>query len=70
MEEIPKIFRSFWGTFLFCFLMTGLMICGVYFFPREWRISTFASIYPLAWLTGCHFALPVFLNPALMKFTF
>lgn len=69
LEEIPKIIKSFWGTFLFCFLMTGLLVAGYFFFPREWQIKTFASIYPLASVTICHFALPVLLNPALMKFT-
>ncbi|KAM0278332.1 hypothetical protein ACHAQH_005251 [Verticillium albo-atrum] len=70
LEEIPKILKSFWGTFLFCFLMATLMVCGMYTFPRVWRIDEFASIYPLASVTVCHFLLPVLLNPALMKFSF
>ncbi|KAM0500258.1 hypothetical protein ACHAQF_006646 [Verticillium nonalfalfae] len=70
LEEVPKILKSFCGTFLFCFLMTALMVCGMYLFPRVWRIDEFASIYPLASVTVCHFLLPVLLNPALMKFSF
>ncbi|KAH7361929.1 glycosyl transferase family group 2-domain-containing protein [Plectosphaerella cucumerina] len=70
LEEIPKIAKSFWGTFLYCFIMTALMICGYFVFPRDWRITDFVSIYPLAAVTASHFALPVLLNPALMKFTF
>jgi hypothetical protein len=50
--------------------MTALMICGYFVFPRDWRITDFVSIYPLAAVTASHFALPVLLNPALMKFTF
>ncbi|KAF3347601.1 glycosyl transferase family group 2-domain-containing protein [Verticillium dahliae] len=70
LEEVPKILKSFCGTFVFCFLMTALMVCGMYVFPRVWRIDEFASIYPLASVTVCHFLLPVLLNPALMKFSF
>lgn len=70
LEEVPKIIRSFWGTFLFCFIMTGLMLCGAVAFPRDWRVTDFASIFPLALMTFCHFSLPVLLNPALMMFSF
>lgn len=70
LEEIPKIVKSFWGTFVYCFAMTALMVCGYFVFPRDWRITDFVSIYPLAAVTASHFALPVLLNPALMKFTF
>lgn len=70
LEEVPRILKNFWGTFAFCFSMTALMICGVYAFPHDWRIVNFVNIYPLASSTVCHFALPVFLNPALMRFTF
>ncbi|KAH0443358.1 glycosyltransferase family 2 protein [Colletotrichum camelliae] len=70
LEEIPKIIKSFAGTFVFCFGATALIICGYYVFPVEWQIRTFATIYPLCVTTFSHFALPVLLNPALMKFTF
>ena len=70
LEEIPKLIKKFWGTFIFCFLCTAIIVCGWFVFPRQWQIHTFASIYPLAQVTVCHFSLPVLLNPALMKFTF
>lgn len=70
IEEIPKIIKSFSGTFVFTFSMTALMICGYYVFPLEWQIRTFATIFPLGVSVVSHFALPVLLNPALMKFTF
>ncbi|ORY65012.1 glycosyl transferase family group 2-domain-containing protein [Pseudomassariella vexata] len=68
VEEIPRLFRRFKGTFIFVVLMTALMICGFFVFPEEWKIKTFASIWPLGMTTVCHFLLPVVLNPALMVF--
>lgn len=68
VEEIPRLFRRFKGTFIFAFGMTALVICGRYIFPLEWRINTFASIYPIGSVIICHFLLPVGLNPALMMF--
>ncbi|KAI3322452.1 glycosyl transferase family group 2-domain-containing protein [Xylariaceae sp. AK1471] len=68
IEEIPKLIKRFKGTFVFCFGAVGLIIAGIYGFPEEWRITYFASIFPLAWLVACHFLLPVVLNPALMVF--
>ncbi|KAF4827643.1 hypothetical protein CGCTS75_v008069 [Colletotrichum tropicale] len=70
LEEIPKIIKSFAGTFVFCFGATALVICGYYVFPHEWQIRYFATIYPMCVTIVSHFALPVLLNPALMKFTF
>ena len=68
LEEIPRLIRRFKGTFTFCALMTALMVCGRFFFPVEWQIVYFASIFPLANLTISHFLLPIALNPALMVF--
>ncbi|GAW17010.1 hypothetical protein ANO14919_064590 [Xylariales sp. No.14919] len=68
LEEIPRLIKRFKGTFVFCFGTVGLIIAGIYGFPEEWRITYFASIFPLAWLIACHFLLPVVLNPALMVF--
>ncbi|KAH9906612.1 glycosyl transferase family group 2-domain-containing protein [Xylariomycetidae sp. FL2044] len=70
VEEVPRLVRRFKGTFAWCFLMTGLIVSGYFFFPHEWQIRWLASIWPLAWLVGCHFLLPVALNPALMVFHF
>ncbi|KAI8953468.1 glycosyl transferase family group 2-domain-containing protein [Xylaria longipes] len=68
LDEIPKLIKRFRGTFVYCFVAVGLIIAGIYGFPEEWRITYFASIFPLAWLIACHFLLPVVLNPALMVF--
>lgn len=68
LEEIPRLLKRFKGTFLWCVLMTALIVCGGVAFPVEWRIVHLASIWPLAWIVGCHFLLPVVLNPALMVF--
>lgn len=70
LEEVPKIIRSFRATFVFCILATSLLVCGAFAFPRDWRITDFASIFPLGAMVFCHFALPVLLNPALMMFSF
>ncbi len=68
-QEIIRILRRFKYTFLYCFACTALMVTGYFAFPYHWRINTFASIFSLAMMVGAHFALPVLLNPALMKFT-
>ncbi|KAI1817383.1 glycosyl transferase family group 2-domain-containing protein [Poronia punctata] len=68
LEEIPRLIKRFKGTFVFCFGTVALILAGFYAFPEEWRITYFASIFPLAWLVACHFLLPVVLNPALMVF--
>ncbi|KAI0473299.1 glycosyl transferase family group 2-domain-containing protein [Xylariaceae sp. FL0804] len=67
-EEAPRLLRRFKGTFTFCLAIVALIVCGLFYFPHEWRITYFASIWPLAWLAGSHFLLPIALNPALMKF--
>ncbi|KAI1363724.1 glycosyl transferase family group 2-domain-containing protein [Xylaria arbuscula] len=68
LEEIPRLLKRFKGTFVFSFGTVGLILAGLYGFPETWRITYFASIFPLAWLSACHFLLPVALNPALMVF--
>ena len=68
--EVPRLLRKFAGTFVFCIACTALMVCGRYAFPRDWQITYVASILPLAVVSFSHFALPVLLNPALMKFSF
>jgi hypothetical protein len=69
-EEMPKLFKRFRFTFIFCFLMIGLMIAGFIAFPVLWRITTLQAIYPLASVVFCHLMLPIALNPALMMFTY
>jgi hypothetical protein len=69
-KEMPKLLKKFRFTFVFCILMIGLMVAGVYLFPPFWRINTLVALYPLANSVTGHMLLPVVLNPALMKFTF
>src|SRR5687768_14021496 len=66
LEEMPRLFKKFKWTFLLCFLLTALMICGVYVFPPLWKIEAASSIFPLALVVFNHFALPIILHPALM----
>ena len=67
--ELPVIMRRFKFTFLMCFLLLALILCGAYAFPYLWRINQLIAIFPLATILFSHFFLPVLLNPALMKFT-
>lgn len=68
-QEIPRVIRTFKYTFLMCIMLTGMMIAFVFFVPHEWRIDGGTAIYPLAMVTISHFAVPIFLNPNLMLFT-
>lgn len=67
--ELPIIARRFKYVFAYCIAVTILLICGVYVFPYLWRITQLVAIFPLAVMIGCHFTLPILLNPALMTFT-
>lgn len=69
LEEMPRILSKFKWTFVICFGLTAVMICGVYVFPPMWTITHLAAIFPLAMMVFCHLMLPIALNPALMKFT-
>ena len=53
----------------YCFACIMLMVCGNTVFSVDWKISSFVSIYPLAVAMASHFAVPVLLHPALVKFT-
>lgn len=68
-QEIPRVIRTFKGTFLMCFTFIALMITLALFVPHEWRIDFTTPIFPLAMVTFGHFALPILLNPNLMLFT-
>lgn len=66
-EELGKVVKKFKGTFLFCLASTLAMLLGYWVVPYQWQIRDFASIFPFAMLVGCHFLLPIVLNPALTK---
>lgn len=65
-EELGNVFRRFKGTFSFCLGSTLVIILGYWVVPYHWQIRDFASIFPYAMLIGCHFLLPIVLNPALI----
>ncbi|CAK7225899.1 hypothetical protein SCUCBS95973_006018 [Sporothrix curviconia] len=67
--ELPIIARRFKYVFVYCIAVAILLICGMYVFPYLWRITQLVAIFPLAVMIGCHFTLPILLNPALMTFT-
>jgi cellulose synthase/poly-beta-1,6-N-acetylglucosamine synthase-like glycosyltransferase len=68
-KELPVIARDFKFVFVFSIGMMVVIICGVYAFPYLWRINQVIAIFPLTCVIGCHFFLPLLLNPALMRFT-
>lgn len=52
-------------------LMVGMVLLAVApFVPRDWRITDFVAILPLATVAISHFLLPLALNPDLMKLSF
>ncbi|MCJ1320916.1 hypothetical protein MMC15_006257 [Xylographa vitiligo] len=67
--EIGKLLRKFWVTFIFCIVMTGIMIYTTNFAPSDWLINEFIAIFPLSMLIFTHFMMPIALNPSLMLFT-
>lgn len=75
-QEVPTILKNFKFTFVWCILMTAMMIvfAGVgpvgALVPYDWQITSFVTIWPLANIVTCHFILPLVLNPGLMQFTF
>lgn len=66
-EELAHILMKFKGTFLFCLGGTLVILLGYWAVPYQWQIRDFASIFSFAILIGCHFLLPVVLNPGLVR---
>ncbi|PCH37090.1 hypothetical protein WOLCODRAFT_92261 [Wolfiporia cocos MD-104 SS10] len=72
-EEIPKILKRFWFSWLVCFvLIAAMIILATPVVPVEWQIdgSAWAVIMPLALIVGCHVLYPIVLNPWLMVFSY
>ncbi|KAM3075073.1 hypothetical protein ACMFMG_007469 [Clarireedia jacksonii] len=69
-QELPRLAKRFFWTFLFCIACAFMMIACALWVPWNWRITDFVAIYPLCTVVVSHFLLPVVLNPALMMFTF
>ncbi|KAL9624572.1 MAG: hypothetical protein Q9160_001236 [Pyrenula sp. 1 TL-2023] len=74
-EEIPKVLKSFKGTFALCgVLIIGMIVlAGVgplgQMVPYDLQIKLFPAIWPLAMMVATHVLLPIVLNPGLMLFT-
>ncbi|KAL8693957.1 MAG: hypothetical protein Q9218_001315 [Villophora microphyllina] len=69
-EEIGKVIKKFKITFIWCFVMMGMMIYLAVAPPPFWAIDFFTAIWPLTTIVTSHFLLPIVLNPSLMLFTF
>jgi len=69
-EEVPRIIKSFKGTFIFCFGFTAVIVV-LYYIPFPfWQIKLFIAVYPMLTQIVGHFLVPIALNPNLMRFTF
>ncbi|OQN97140.1 hypothetical protein B0A48_17237 [Cryoendolithus antarcticus] len=69
-EEFKRILKGFKWTLAICFIITAGMIVLAFFVPPLWRIRQFTAIWPLGTLVVSHVALPIALNPGLMRFKF
>ena len=65
-REWKKLFVKFRYTFLFCFLVSAMMIVFARVLPPLWRVDSTNAVVPLAVLVVTHFLMPVALNPGLM----
>lgn len=68
-DEIPKVWRSFRCTFLFCAACVVMMVVLAFAVPVFWQIRIFIAVWPLGTVVLGHLMLPVVLNPSLMLFT-
>jgi len=46
--ELPKVFKKFKLTFVYCIVCSGAMIACAVAVPAEWRITSITTIWPLA----------------------
>jgi cellulose synthase/poly-beta-1,6-N-acetylglucosamine synthase-like glycosyltransferase len=71
--EVPRILHRFWLALLVSFLAILMMIVlSTSLLPLAWRIpgSSWAVLFPLALVAGCHILFPIVLNPWLIKFSY
>lgn len=68
-EAMKHVVRKFKWSFLFCFVVTGLMLFCRFGLPEEWQIRLLVAIWPMGALVVNHFLLPILLNPQLMRLT-
>ncbi|KAJ3560835.1 hypothetical protein NP233_g10573 [Leucocoprinus birnbaumii] len=72
-QEVPRILKRYWPTFLICFsLIGGMIVLATPAVPPEWQVTGdfWAVILPLSITTGGHILFPIILNPWLMIFAF
>lgn len=69
-EEVNKALRKYKVTFIWCILMSAVMVYLAAFGPAFWRINFLTAIFPLSTIVVSHFLLPIVLNPGLMLLTF
>ncbi|TFY78877.1 hypothetical protein EWM64_g5135 [Hericium alpestre] len=72
-KEGPRILKRFWFSILLSVvLVAGIVICATPLVPLEWRVDggSWAVIFPLAVVLGCHILFPIVLNPWLMIFSY
>lgn len=69
--EVPKVMRKFKVTMVLFTLVIAVMVVMAVapFVPRDWRITDFVAILPMATVALSHILLPIALNPALMTFS-
>lgn len=66
VKEWKKLLVKFKFTFLFCFLVSAMMIVFAVVVPPLWQVRESNAIIPLIILVVGHFLMPVCLNPGLM----
>jgi len=71
--EVPRILKRFWLSFVICGLAGGMMVVFTTdLVAWDWQIPgwNWALNIPLSLVVGCHFLLPIVLNPWLMHFSY
>lgn len=69
VDEMARVLRRFRWSFLMVLTGVALILVCRFLLPRQWQITEFFAIFPLAMVLFCHAALPIVLNPALMSFS-
>jgi hypothetical protein len=70
--EVTRILRRFWLALAAGFLSFGVIaVFSTKLLPLGWQIpgSSWAVIWPLSVVAGCHILFPIVLNPWLMIFS-
>jgi len=61
--------RKFKWTFLFCGVMTAVMLVCAYAIEQDWQIRSLVACWPMGTVIVNHFLLPIVLNSPLITFT-